>query len=1113
MPRFKNIVGSAFPQFVKDQINYRKTTVNKQTRTSNDLQWMTNRTGWFRMSSAAKINNSIDLAKNNILQGGTVTLKDENSSTINQKQGFSETYSKGATDSLGLQPMPGIVGLSVGTGGRWQTLLQADVDFICYNLDQLETISKLYMSLGVHVFIEWGHTPYIKGVDANGNSQLEYNNLPLPFFSKEYTGENGRRLLLRKISEKIKNTNGNYGALLGRVYNFDYTANPNGTYSCKAKVMGPGAMAESLRINKSSQIDFDKSLTSESAKYASDLENALYAIRNFLRRAEISKLETVRYGDYTSSSARPTTTKANLGVVSNTNFFDTFKFLSDKYSKADVLTRANAWLGQAIGNSFYSDYYANTSYGSLLNTIYDISTYRGPKFLPSGIGGTVDYRGNKFLSLGNAHQIISNLKDNDSDDELSPVPMSMFYGYSSSFPVKNGEEGEEVLESTYITLGHLMCLIQHIGVCVEGEGDNAEPSLYIDYHPDNTIALTAPLEASVDPSKCLVPFKMNTTSNEGPQRAFAKFFKPLNTCKETPYEWEVEKPKNQSNLKRNLTVVTEENAINKTFNTLGVKYEGKIFNILINLDFAINTLRGISNAKEDKEVNLLEYINKILDGVNLSLGKVNNLRAFFDDSCHAIRIVDENVVEPIEEYLEIPTFGLQSVAYDYSYSSKISPNLASQIVIASQAQDTGKLKDFPEDVLTYNHLNGGVVDRLSPTISPGTSKSVEQQAGSDDIRLKSLQKLYDHIYYVYSLKEGIDISTMSNLTTTFADLQNMQRKYYKNKAATIVIPLEFSITLDGISGILPYNAFLIPDNRLPARYRGRVAFCVFSINHEFNSNQWNTTIKGQTISRQFPFIEDDRKLYPEEENPQKPLTPTTVVDNPIVSTNYGGNVPVEFQTTQNQPSPIAQPTPEDLQEETTIVPPFTEPNTTPQTPPPTQTPPPPTPISIPPNDIIGVTSIIKSEEPRVPNVPELEAYGDIDYTKDPSGNTVTYRIGWGSDTITRSDGSVVTVKKGDRITEADANRDLNRRLTTQYKPQVIKRCADRGLDYNSISDFRVQAVFLDCAYNYGTLWYSIIDSYINGGVPGLIQELKNRIARGEGQVPHRRQAEIDYLGG
>jgi hypothetical protein len=42
-----------------------------------------------------------------------------------------------------------------------------------------------------------------------------------------------------------------------------------------------------------------------------------------------------------------------------------------------------------------------------------------------------------------------------------------------------------------------------------------------------------------------------------------------------------------------------------------------------------------------KSVNLIEYVNAILDGINLSLGKVNNLRAFVGDDGKVLRIVDE----------------------------------------------------------------------------------------------------------------------------------------------------------------------------------------------------------------------------------------------------------------------------------------------------------------------------------------------------------------------------------------------------------------------------------------------------------------------------------------
>ena len=60
---------------------------------------------------------------------------------------------------------------------------------------------------------------------------------------------------------------------------------------------------------------------------------------------------------------------------------------------------------------------------------------------------------------------------------------------------------------------------------------------------------------------------------------------------------------------------------------------------------------------------------------------------------------------------------------------------------------------------------------------------------------------------------------------------------------------------------------------------------------------------------------------------------------------------------------------------------------------------------------------------------------------------------------------------------------------------------------------KVKVVFIDLAYNYGTLFYDFITAYKSGGVQGIIGELNRRIARGPGQVPTRRQAEINYLKG
>ena len=55
MAKFKNIVGTGLLDYVQNQINQREQIVNKQTRTPSDLQWLSNRTGWFRLPTLAQV--------------------------------------------------------------------------------------------------------------------------------------------------------------------------------------------------------------------------------------------------------------------------------------------------------------------------------------------------------------------------------------------------------------------------------------------------------------------------------------------------------------------------------------------------------------------------------------------------------------------------------------------------------------------------------------------------------------------------------------------------------------------------------------------------------------------------------------------------------------------------------------------------------------------------------------------------------------------------------------------------------------------------------------------------------------------------------------------------
>jgi hypothetical protein len=110
------------------------------------------------------------------------------------------------------------------------------------------------------------------------------------------------------------------------------------------------------------------------------------------------------------------------------------------------------------------------------------------------------------------------------------------------------------------------------------------------------------------------------------------------------------------------------------------------------------------------------------------------------------------------------------------------------------------------------------------------------------------------------------------------------------------------------------------------------------------------------------------------------------------------------------------------------------------------------------------------------------------------------------------DGTVTSVTRSSRITKEQAILDLQRRIKNDFKPKVVRRLTERGVNYD-ILPLKVKVVFIDLAYNYGTLFYDFITAYKSGGVQGIIGELNRRIARGPGQVPTRRQAEINYLKG
>ena len=115
----------------------------------------------------------------------------------------------------------------------------------------------------------------------------------------------------------------------------------------------------------------------------------------------------------------------------------------------------------------------------------------------------------------------------------------------------------------------------------------------------------------------------------------------------------------------------------------------------------------------------------------------------------------------------------------------------------------------------------------------------------------------------------------------FESCLNTFRGLYSNPAVdeyqgSVMIPLDFSLEMDGISGIIPHSAFEIPKDSLPKSYltkkgESRIVFILHSIDHNVNNNKWTTKITGQTLNIRF-----DELTEAEKEAIKKAQTPAEV---------------------------------------------------------------------------------------------------------------------------------------------------------------------------------------------------------------------------------------------
>ena len=661
-----NIVGESFEKYVQEQITQRQTIhgsgLSSTSRTPNQLEYLNSNLSWVKMASSAKITDDKRLTEINLPSGGfkdmglakkAILFNGLNELNKPQRSGVTENSSKnsiwnsgnayglGGSD-FGLQPMPGITSVEVSHLNNG-SLRKATVNLKAFNKGQFEIIEVLYLRLGFTLMLEWGNSKY---VDKNGSIESVGETL----IEKEWFKDGGSTHLemLKKIEKERENYQSNYDGFFGRVSNFSWGFNPDGSYNITIDLISLGDIIESLKINLPSiptpisiQTDKDSDKDSEDKKEIYDKKHNV--ISDFLFKL---------------------ITKNNLEKTQ-----ELLKNTKNRNKRFHIKNRLSK-IKKEFGEPLFRE--EITSYQS------EIRNYEG---IINGLG----YKSDDFI---NDKNIASNLADiNDTT------------GISSQYFIRFGAFLDFIFEYVLPQITN---------------GDNSFPVLNLNNDPQSNIMYADKKQFSVDPRICLI----NNTYLNG----------EIN-----PKVYQRKEKDGKFNIQAN-TVFDNINAVFDQYQLGLDAWSGKddgtdiVFgrpmNVYLNFAFILKTLN--SNTDSKGNLNLFKFLSALCDGINKSLGSVNNLQPIVDESTNTITILDQTTVPNKNEILNqkdedvvLEIFGYNRSTFqsnfvkNYNFKTQIDPSLATTIAIGASAN--GEV--VGEDTTAFSQWNKGIQDRFIQTVT------------------------------------------------------------------------------------------------------------------------------------------------------------------------------------------------------------------------------------------------------------------------------------------------------------------------------------------------------------------------------------------------------------
>lgn len=876
-----NIVGEPFKDYVKKQINLRQEIHGKKIRTEKELIYLNSRTSWVKLASGTSIEqdrldlipelkNSPEflgtgLARNFLLFNGTNTL-DKNvdqqavndyisnerklyrylisksnseilASGIGQNTilpssttyswgtpkagiGSNGAYGMGGTE-FGQVPMPGIESVSVKNLERG-SIKRATIQLKAYNKLQFDIIDILYLRLGYSILLEWGDSHYLDNNNTlNPVTPLQTSIIEKTFFKNNFKPTYYECLdVLEKEREKYS---GCYDGILGKISNFKWTFNPDGTYNITLDVISLGDVIESLKLNVAPY-----SISKNSQEYTDDEELSLIDSKK-----DANELARIFYEIKTQSVKKETVGMKNQLI-----------------------------------NAFDFDLKSDETTGLIYNATY-YPPKRGVAKIPKkgyvNIGRTV--------KTTDEVKSLLPLKTKTTDKVLNDLPDKIKLDYEFA-----QMSYTQTKHQWYVRFGTLLSLINKVLIQnLKNNDGTVYSSLKIYTNPDTNLMYYIPNMVSLDPRVCIISNHKIIKPDNLTDTVFGGLhsFSTTSNTSDSTYG-------KIMNIYININHVLELfNESDKDGNIIFMDFLRKLCDNVSNSLGKVNKLQ----PKVDPETNLIKIFDQTPLPNKESLPSNiyptgSNIEAPFnlygynvkDDTSNFIHNVGLTT-EITPEYATMITVG--STANGYVVGSEATAFSKWNLGIIDRFKEAIELNNTPQNdklVQKYKTIQENYFKRLEYTSLEDDNSQLNWYAYTGiviqdgwDVAGQLLDTIISNPFTVFSkiqsdfkdktiIDAGIasvslsddDISTNLEVMSEYYKLlqaQAVQNAQDKNKSsAQGFLPFNLKLDMDGLSGMKIYQKINIDSTFLPTNYPEKMEFVTTNINHELKDNKWTTKI-------------------------------------------------------------------------------------------------------------------------------------------------------------------------------------------------------------------------------------------------------------------------------